>query len=50
MDNAGQHFRNFETFATFYDLGLERNQEYELNFFAEYHGKSECDRRREEKS
>jgi hypothetical protein len=44
MDNAGQHFRNFETFATFHDLGLERNQEFELNFFAEYHGKSECDR------
>ena len=44
MDNASQHFRNYETFATFYELGQERNSSFDLNFFAEYHGKSECDR------
>ena len=44
MDNAGQHFRNYETFATFQDLGVRLGQEFELNFYAEYHGKSECDR------
>ena len=44
MDNAGQHFRNFETFATFQELGVKLKQEFELNFYAEYHGKSECDR------
>ena len=44
MDNARQHFRNYETFATFFQLGQELKQDFELNFFAEYHGKFECDR------
>ena len=44
MDNAGQHFRNFTTLATFHDLGKDLQMNFELNFFAEYHGKSECDR------
>lgn len=44
MDNAPQHFRNFETMATFADLSEEFGVKINVNFFAEYHGKSECDR------
>jgi hypothetical protein len=44
MDNASQHFRNYQTLATFHDLGLELGMTFQLNFFAEYHGKSECDK------
>jgi hypothetical protein len=43
MDNT-QHFRNFETMATFSDLSKELGIKLSLNFFAEYHGKFECDR------
>lgn len=44
MDNAPQHFRNMETLASFHDLSNEFSWEIQLNYFAEYHGKSECDR------
>lgn len=43
MDNAPSHFRNLETMATFEEIKAA-GQEVEVNFFAEYHGKSECDR------
>lgn len=44
LDNAPNHFRNKETFASFYDLQVELKRNIEINFYAEYHGKSECDR------
>ena len=40
MDNAPQHFRNMETLGTFAGTQFSTT----LNYFAEYHGKSECDR------
>ena len=44
MDNAPQHFRNMETLATFDYLREHHSLQLTLNYFAEYHGKSECDR------
>ena len=44
MDNAPNHFRVMETMATFYELETTFGYNIELNFFPEYHGKSECDR------
>jgi hypothetical protein len=43
MDNAPSHFRNMETMATFQEINAG-GKAVEINFFAEYHGKSECDR------
>jgi hypothetical protein len=42
MDNAPNHFRTFETVGLFSDLST--NFQVSFNYFAEYHGKSECDR------
>ena len=44
MDNAPNHFRTRETFASFADLQTSTTRKIEVNFFGEYHGKSECDR------
>ena len=44
MDNAPNHFRTKEMIAGFYDIQKEMGFNVEFNFFAEYHGKSECDR------
>ena len=44
MDNAPSHFRNFENLATLATLGSKQNRKVKVNFFGEYHGKSECDR------
>ena len=44
MDNAPNHFRVTENFATMFQLQQEFDKQVEMNFFAEYHGKSECDR------
>ena len=44
MDNAPNHFRNFENLATLESLSKKFCFEITANFFAEYHGKSECDR------
>ena len=44
MDNAGGHFRTFETLATLDSLGKKNSLSVTANYFAEYHGKSECDR------
>ena len=43
MDNAPSHFRNLETMATFQELN-DKGMKVQFNYFAEYHGKSECDR------
>lgn len=44
MDNAPNHFRTKETIASFHYLAGKYNQKIRFNYFAEYHGKSECDR------
>jgi hypothetical protein len=44
MDNAPSQFRNKEHFSTIYNLSLKYKMKLNMNFFAEYHGKSECDR------
>ena len=44
MDNAPNHFRTKEMLAGFYGFERKFNVSVEVNYFAEYHGKSECDR------
>lgn len=44
MDNAPNHFRTKEMLASFVSLEEEFDFSSEINYFAEYHGKSECDR------
>ena len=44
MDNAPGHFRTKEMIATFHELKNSSKMEVQFNYFAEYHGKSECDR------
>ena len=44
MDNAPNHFRVKENMATFARINDITRKQVEINFFAEYHGKSECDR------
>jgi hypothetical protein len=45
MDNAPNHFRTKEMLAGFHDISKDAAVDsLEINFFAEYHGKSECDR------
>jgi hypothetical protein len=45
MDNAPNHFRTKEMLAGFHDIQQQAAfDSVEVNYFAEYHGKSECDR------
>ena len=44
MDNAPSQFRSYENLATLYSLQTDHGFNMSVNFFAEYHGKSECDR------
>ena len=44
MDNAPGHFRTKELIAGYYQLQEKHEMNFNFNFFAEYHGKSDCDR------
>lgn len=44
MDNAPNHFRTKEMLAGFYALERKFDVSVEVNYFAEYYGKSECER------
>jgi hypothetical protein len=44
MDNAPNHFRTKETIATFFEIQEKFGFSVNFHYFAEYHGKSECDR------
>lgn len=43
MDNAPSHFRTKELIAGYYWIQKNNNMKVHINYFAEYHGKSECD-------